>query len=385
MTIVIEIYIIICIALLLFDLGFLFFKNRRTNALYPGNTKFEKQALAAAAQCKKSGALPREFAEKLPKKLSKVRNLISLVGVMSRSPENKKIFAPVLYHMIDEYAKKNHAEQAYYTYAVSLLDYDPQAMPADFMGKFMNFLNAKDLYTFANTMDALYHFGQADLLIQALDKVDERGAFYHSKLLVDGLLASKVDFEKLNPMVVEKFKGYTPYMQDSMLDFFRMNNYDVHQLCMQLLRDETVDREVRCGAMRYFAKFPTKESDAFFLELLKKEDQDWLPQMLAIQALSKDDDAGVRTAIRNKITSPDWYVRVNAAKYLFKHNLTHDEIYGILEKRDRYSSEILQYCCREDAEMSAYIEKLIAFFKEDEKDAGKPKIEPKPALTVKEA
>lgn len=359
MTIIIEFYIIACAALLLFNIVFLVIKNTRTHALYPKSTSFEAAVRSALVYWENHSALPEDFHHSLHHKLCRIRNLITLVGVMQSNDQAKALFAPYIFGLIDDYAQKNPSEQAYYAYVISLLDYDTTILSPDFPGKFMEFLNSKSLYVFSNTMNALYHFGQPHLLSQALDAVDQRGAFYHKKLLIDGLLGARVDYEVFNPMVLERFPRYQPYLQESLLDFFRMNNWDVSALCLRLMRDPKTNKQVYYTAMRYFAKFPCDASDTFFLRILKEPNQSWIEQMLSIQGLAHNDTQPVRAAIESKITSPDWYVRLNAAEYLQKHHLTRQEIYDILSLRDRYSAEILRYCCRNDPELAAYIDMLL--------------------------
>ncbi len=159
--------------------------------------------------------------------------------------------------------------------------------------------------------------------------------------------------------VLERFHRYQPYLQESLLDFFRMNHWDVAALCMRLMQDPKTNQQVHYTAMRYFAKFPCEASDAFFLRVLAEPNQPWLDQMLAIQGLAQNHSPAVRTAIKAKITSPDWYVRLNAAEYLHQHDLTQQEIDEILALRDRYSAEILRYCCRNDLELTGYIDALL--------------------------
>lgn len=368
LTSIIEFYIVICIALLLFNIVFLAIKNRRTNELYPKNTAFEAETRLALTYWQEKNTLPENFGDSLHHKLCRVRNLITLVSVIQNNDRGKSLFAPYIFGLIDDYAQKSLSEQAYYAYVISLLDYDERKMPQEFSGKFMDFLDSKSLYVFSNTMNALYHFGQPHLLSQALDAVDHRGEFYHKKLLIDGLLCARVDYSVFNPMMLESFDRYQPYLQECLLDFFRMNNWQASDLCLRLIQDPKIDQQVRYTAMRYFAKFPCDASDAIFLRILEQPNQPWLDQMLAIQGLMQNNSQAVRTAVKAKITSPDWYVRLNAAQYMYRHELTREEIHDILLLRDRYSSEILRYCCRNDAHLADYIDELLLRMKQEEQE-----------------
>lgn len=378
MNIIIEIYLIVCVLLLLFDILFLVMKNYRNQEFYPKNTDLAEQIRGEIQNRRQTGAFSQGFEEELGKQLGKIRNLITLVDVLDGDPDAASWFRPVLFAQIEEYQKKSDYEQAYYAYVISRFDYEREPVPPEFAAKFMAFLDSKSLYTFANAMDALYRFGKTNLLLTALDKVDERQGFYHQKLLVDGLLASRADFQELNPVLVKVFDQYTPFMQECLLNFFRMTGYDVSALCLRLIRNgEGTDLEVRYGAMRYFTKYPSVQSRALFLKILEKQESSWMDQMLAIQGLENSEDAAVKEAVLKKVTSPNWYVRTKAVACLHRWGLTKEQIFDILYLRDKYADNALLYQYRNEKELSHYIIDTIELLRRQDESANAD-IEPLP-------
>lgn len=378
MNIVIEIYIIVCVLLLLFDILFLVLKNHRNQEFYPKNTDLAEKLREEIRLRRQSGAFSQGFEEDLAGKLGRLRNLITLADVLEGDPDAANWLRPAVLGQIEEYQKKGDYEQAYYAYLASTFDYRNDPVPAEFAAKFMAFLDSKSLYTFANAMDAVYRFGETNLLLIALDKVDERQGFYHQKLLVDGLLSSGADFRELNAALVKRFDQYTPFMQECLLNYFRMNGYDVSQLCLRLMgQGENTDPEVRYAAMRYFAKYPSARSRVLFLEILGQEERQWTEQMLAIQALERYGEADVRGAIEKKVTSPNWYVRTNAIAYLYRWGLTKDQIFDILYLRDKYADNALLYQFRNEKEISHYIIDTILLLQQQDQ-AGIPEEAPQP-------
>jgi len=93
---------------------------------------------------------------------------------------------------------------------------------------------------------------------------------------------------------------------------------------------------------------------------LKHENEEWVNEMLAIQALGSYEEPDIRSLIKSKITSPNWYVRVNAAEYLQKHGLNKEELEEIISLNDKYTNETLLYQYQNDEAMSKYIMELIA-------------------------
>lgn len=380
MNTVIEIYMIVCVLLLLFNITFLVIKNYRNREFYPKNKELERQLRDEIALRRQTGAFTQDFEDGLGHKLGKIRNLITLMDVLKTEQDAAEWFRPLIFGQIEAYQKKNDYEQAYYTYVASTFDYEKEPVPSGFAAMFMSFLDSDSLYTFANAMDALYRFGETNLLVTALDKVDQRQGFYHKKLLVDGLLSSRADFGELNAALVKRFSQYTPFLQECLLDFFRMNGYDISDLCMRIVEGGgQSSSEVRYSAMRYFSKHPTGQSDAFFLSVLEREDSPWVEQMLAIQALEDCSRDGIRDAVLKKVTSPNWYVRTNAVSYLYRLGLSREQIYDILYLRDKYADNALLYQYRDDKEMSRYIMDTIQLLRQqDGETAVEPAAEPLP-------
>ena len=370
MTIVIQIYIIVCIALLVFDICFLFLKNRKKEVFFPKNEKLEKQILDEIGAFHQQGKFSSDFETTLSRKLNKTQNLITLMTILEENPKFKEKFRPIIFDKIDEYAKKSDYEQAYYTYVISTFDYENVEIFGSFAVQFIKFLDSKSLYTFVNTMEAIYAFGQDNLLLQALDKVDQREGFYNQKLLVDGLLSAKVDFDSFNQKLISQFPTYSDTTKAALLDYFRYNGAEISDMCLAILNKPNVENEVRYSAMRYFTKYQNESANAYCLQLLKNEETEWVEQMLSIQILSKSNHPFAYSTIKEKIYSQNWYVRLNAAKYLYDCHLNQTEMYEILSKKDKYANEILLYVYRDNSEMSEFISSTIQKFEEEEQEKG---------------
>ncbi len=381
MTLFIQFYIILCVALVLFDLGFLAVKNFKNYELYPRNTEFEAQLRREIAQRRETGSFSPDFEKKYPSMLAKTKNLITLQTVLEEMSDAVDWFRPSIYDQIDTYLKKTDYEQAYYTYIISTLDYTNDPISPEYAERFMTFLDSKSLYTFSNTMNALYRFGQVNLMLLAIDKADERGKFYHKKLLTDGILSSRVDQNELTDALTARFTQYSPHMQDCLLDIFRMGRGDASELCMKLMCSEETDEQVRYSAMRYFAKHPNEEARVFFLNILNDGQTGWVDQMLAVQALSRYSDREVYEAVKSKATSYHWHVRTNAVEYLHRQGISREEITDILRTQDKYAGEALLYQYRDDHEMTLF---MIQTIQQIAQEAEKVIAETSPETTAQE-
>ena len=358
MNLMIQIYMIVCVVLLVFDIGFLIVKNIRSHRFYPRDNRFENRIKKEIALREQTGSFSENFQKDLYKQLSKTKNMITLQDQLEVNPAAVEMFRNTILGLLDEYRRKSDYEQAYYTYIISTLDYSEERVPAEFASKFLTFLDSKSLYTFINTMNAIYQFGEVHLLVAAIDKTDERVGFYHKKLLVDGLLEAKVERHAFTEKMIERFERYSTYTQNCLLDYFRLAGCEVSDFCLKLMLSDLVDKEVQYTAMRYFAKYPNETAKEYFINVLKNEEE-WIRQMLAIQALGRYSEPEIRGLIKNKITSQNWHVRVNAADYLKKNGLDKEEIREIINLKDRYTNETLLYQYRDDEAMTEYIAQMI--------------------------
>ena len=359
MTLVLEIYIIVCVALLLFDIGFLVMKNSKNQQLNSKDEMFKNRLRKEMQSYRRDGFFSDEFIQEMRKDLEKTVHLVSLQNMLEEEPEAREWFYPILSELIDEYQKKPEDEQAFYTYMISTLDYSQEKPSAEFSSKFLHFLESKSLYTFTNAMEAIYAFGEVHLMMQALDVVDARSGFYHQKLLLDGMLTFKGDFAELNRELFQKFEKYGDHMKECLLDYFRIQGCEAKELCIELMGDDQPDSEVKYRAMRYFQKFPCEEARKRFLQVLQDNTAVWIRQMLAIQGLQRYDDGEVREAVKKKITSRDWYVRNNAVEFLYKKGLDRAELKELLLLNDKYANESMLYQYKDDAAMTAFIMKVI--------------------------
>ena len=359
MNLFIKIYILLCVALILFDLAFLAVKNAKNNEFYPRNSRLEQRIRSEIKLRRETGAFSPDFTADLSRMLTKTKNLITLQSELENAPDTVDWFRTMIFEQIDVYQQKSDYEQAFYTYVISCFDYTDEPLPRSFANQFLTFLDSKSLYTFSNAMNAIYRFGQMNLILLAIDKADERGRFYHKKLLTDGLLSSKVDQADLSAELVERFHQYSPHMQECLLDIFRMGAGNASDLCMELMTNNESDEQLRYSAMRYFTKHPNAPSRKYFLEILGNENALWVEQMLAIQSLGCYRDSEVYQAIKSKATSRHWYVRTNSLEYLHKQEISREEIAEILQTQDKYASEALLYQYRDDHDMTMFMIRTI--------------------------
>ena len=363
MNFIIQVYMIICAALIIFDVAFIVVKNLRGKKFAARKTKTRDFLTKQLRQYNPQEGFGKELKSFLTKSIGKTKNLVVLQNVLEELDEHKpEIFLeikPYILNMIIEYKGKSEYERAFYAYVVSCLSYEDESPTEQFYKEFFSFLDSQSLYTFSNTMIGFYRFKDPHALNNAIKKVNEKGNFYHGKLFVDGLLEFSGDKQELNRLMKENFYLYSPTTQASILNYFRFSGMDDWEFCFEVWKNKDLNEEVKYATMRYFSKFPREESRQEFLSILKNEASNWIEQLLAIQGLANHNDFIVRAAIKKKVNHSNWYVRINAIGHLHDNGLDKHEILEILQLFDHYTNDALLYHYRDDEEITSYIIKTI--------------------------
>ncbi len=371
MSIIINIYIFVCIMLFLFNVVFLITKNFKNRKFYAKSDKFRGMLQEELGKYDPKLGLSDKLKDFLVNKISRTKKLIvlqdELQNIEKYKEEIQAEIRPYIFNEIESYKEKSDYEQAYYAYAVSLYDHGKDDHDEMFYPKFLSFLDSKSLYTFSNAMDTLYKLSDPYLMSQAVNKVDEKEGFYNSKLFIDGLLKFDGDTETFHSLIIDKFYKYKPLTQVSLLKYFTLRGAKVDELCLDILKNRNVDEEVIYSAIRYFRKYPNEQAKNMLINILQNNESLWVEQLIAIKALNPYGETLVRNIIEEKVTSRNWHVRVNAIRYLHDNILSRDDIYKILSLGDKYTNESLLYYYRDDEEISKYIIETMEII--DEKEA----------------
>ena len=372
MNIIIQVYMFVCVMLLLFNICFLIVKNIKNHKYFPQKNRFRKEIQREIEFFRENSTFHPAFEAKLKKKLSVTKQLIILQNELQENSDNEALalaVRPYILGEIENYKTKTDYEQAFYTYVISTFDYAEHPIDQEFAHSFLSFLDTKSVYTFTNTMSAIYKFGEVNLAVLAVAHIDQREGFYHNKLFVDGYLSFSGNVQELSDELTARLGEYHAQTQVNILDFLRLKKMDISELCVDLLNNESIDQEVRYTAMRYFIRFPSEKTRLYFLDLLQKEDLFWAERMLTIQCLMGYSDTTVKEAITKRVTDRNWYVRSNAIKYLHNQHINRSDVFDILYLQDRYANESLLYQYRDDKEMMKYIVDTIQLLRIQQEDA----------------
>ncbi|WP_289682132.1 HEAT repeat domain-containing protein [Romboutsia ilealis] len=125
---------------------------------------------------------------------------------------------------------------------------------------------------------------------------------------------------------------------------------------MYILKDESLDKEVRISAIKYFSKIHYNHAKIEIKNLLNHKV--WEYRAISASTLGKYKENDVIESLLDSITDYNWYVRYNSAISLLSFNES-NIIDRVIEKNDKYSIDILFYAMLNKGKISYedYLEK----------------------------
>ena len=199
-------------------------------------------------------------------------------------------------------------------------------------------------YCRENAMQALYTAGDPAVLVRALRIIDASSLYYHSKLLSDGLLNYTGDTWELADALWEAFDAFQPWMQVTLLNYFRFSSGAYCEKIHALLNDPARDDELRFSCLRYLGRYPYPPACADLLRYATpSENARWEYAAIASSVLASYPGAETAAVLERNLYHPNWYIRFNASKSLEQLGFGYRDLIDVIEGHDRYASEILRY------------------------------------------
>ena len=129
------------------------------------------------------------------------------------------------------------------------------------------------------------------------------------------------------------------------MQFIRFLGEDFRKEFLELLSKETVDKEIRLEAVRYFRKYPYEPVRALLQRFLQYHEYlDWEYAAVAAQALESYPGPDTVDCLKEGLKAVNWYVRLNSAETLIMGlKIPKKDLFDVYNGRDRYAREILNY------------------------------------------
>lgn len=355
-------YGFVCLAMLLFNIVYLFVQNRRGRTL-AGRVSAARAVISAQArQLEKTGALSQSHAARLRSGLQRLGRLLTfdeaLTGFEKEHPAQAEAYlraaAPVFTQLAPVYGRKESEQAAYFAYFLSRHPAAAQPASDALCESLLGYLRKRNVYCHVNVLQALYAFSSPDCLKKALDLVDESGVYIHTKILTDGLLTYQGRRDELNSMLMDAFQGFSPALQLAILNYFRFGRIADRDFFYRIMTDEAQDKELRLASLRYFAAAPDREAEQQLIAFASNDDPGaWEYAAVAATALAGYPGEATNEALKKALHHRNWYVRKNAAQSLSRLGLHYHDLSEVLESKDRYAREMMMYRLEQNRRQNA--------------------------------
>ncbi len=211
-------------------------------------------------------------------------------------------------------------------------------------------LNTKSIYLRVETLKSFSKTGNIKNFLSALEFISNEKKYVNSKILIDILDIFNGDFETLDKALLLKFDTFNEYIQKDIIEHLRNRKVEfVKDKIIDILKDESLDKEVRISAIKYFSKINYNHAKVEIKKLLKHKE--WEYRAISASTLGKYKEEEVIEALLGSITDYNWYVRYNSAISLLSFNEA-NIINKVIEKNDKYSIDILLYAMLNQGKIS---------------------------------
>ena len=374
----IYIYIIICLAMVLFDIAFIALISLRKKSSAKTIKALTNDLLRALTYLDKHGELNPKYLSKLRKRLQDpiaLQNMeIVIDSFIERTGnseafltdyENKDAAEPVRYspkkcaQLFDKYRSliashivalnscyrsKDIDLYSYYIHFLRKYHFLHKFCTQEIISNFKDVLERRDVHACENVLLTVYDLGKPDLATEMLKIFDKREKSLNPKIISDGLLDYSGNAFEFQCMLLDRLKEFSVAMQVNILNYVRFISGEHCEFIFRLLIDEHTEDEVKYACLRYFGKYRYDPAYPIIAEYAKGGISDKAEFcIIGVTVIRNYPCAETANILKKQVYSPNWSIRYNASESLDYLSVAYEDVMDILESSNRYTREILQY------------------------------------------
>lgn len=342
----------ISLSMILFNCFCIIAFKKRDDNIDKNSDSFNNETAIQISLLKSGEALQPQHLDYLSKKLVKSKNLMAFDVSLDRLfRENKEAADNYLYeissvfaYLAIKYCDRENVQSAYFAYFLAkyrICRYSNRDM---FMDILMDYLKKDSLYCKMNVMKVLYSCGTEESVIEGIAILDSQNAFFHSKILTDGLLTFQGDHKRLIELFWQSLNKFTIQTQVSILNYIRFKSGDYCEEMFAILTNENYDCELHFAAIRYFGKYKYEPARSVCLAFADDPDEArWNYAAFSASSLANYPGEDTVQVLKKGLYSSNWYMRYNSAQSLEALGLTYNDLIDVVNGNDRYAREMIIY------------------------------------------
>lgn len=347
---ILLLFLLFYLLILIYDIAFLRSKSRKDkisktkiNIIIELITEFENSS--------------KEEKNKISKKIiSKLKRLSYLycLGLLLEKNENingtyiidilcKKSYDNIFIKLTEIYSKKDLLSKTYYAYILKYICKKDEKI-YDFL---YELVVSPSIYSTESALMAVYHIGEASLVVSAYKKMSKKNILYSNKLISDGLLEYTGNKNELCSKLYGNFDKFNEEIKIGILTYFRNCKYNVKEELLERLEAKNNEKEVEIAMIRYFSKVYYKKAIDLFIKRLEEEYYDdfeyavvMIQSIIIVDVLTKN----MVSVLKKCLCDSNYYVRLNAAKVLKEKN----DLRTLEDIHDKYAKDMIKYVMSEE-------------------------------------
>ena len=284
-------------------------------------------------------------------RLIRLNNLLAMQQFLQESTESPQVLGEyflqtreMLLNLAEIYAKREDTQTACFCHLLTINAKFVEHSEIAREPVLLRSIRKQSLYCRVNALKALCAFCSAQGVYSAFRFLARgEGTPIHEKVLVEALLTHQYPGALIG-LLWQGFDHFAPAFQRAALDYIRFQSGDYCQEMLRVLTDETLDKEVRLSAIRYFGRYPYEPARQVLIDLVKNFDPvEWEYAAISASSLARYYGGEVERVLTAALRSVNWYVRQNAAASLEAHGVSYGDLTDIVTGSDRYARETLTY------------------------------------------
>lgn len=354
---VIYFYMFICVALLVYNIIYIFSSKRKSKTRARNTRRWELLLAGTWKDLERTGQLPEDHIPLLEKKLKNVNQLIAYHGAIEPHLTEESVHRYLdLCHdafqfLAVSYRRRPAMERAFFAYVIAAYHPSRDREHDQLVELLLDFMQDSTIYCRENVLKALCALGHPAALEHAFQLLSDLEFYHHPRLLSDGLMKFTGDKTALAWRLWKQRSRFSEPLQIATVQFATQLSAEFSEEFLKALKDDTTPLEVRFALVRYFQRHVYPEARPFLLSCVK--DTDFSAGELAVAActaLSRYPGEDTAAALSSALHSRNWYIRKNAAVSLASLGIARKELEHLQVSDDRYAREILEYAIQLQAQ-----------------------------------
>lgn len=348
---IVYIYIFICIALLTFNLMYIFTSGRIKRIRHNKAVIWKQEILNSLKSLEQTGYLNEDHQYKMKKKLLRIEEMMAynqaVQQIMFEFPQKN------MQHYFDcchssfqllaiSYAKRNAMERGFMAYLISLYHPNGGNKHDLLIEVLLTYFEHSTVYCRENVLRALYAMGSITAIEKAFALLSDRGWYHHPRLIADGMGMFKGNQVELIHRLWMRADEWNEELTIAVVQFASNVSGTFSEVFFTALKNQQTPIEIRFALLRYFQHHRYEPVRPLLIKYVLEQEESSLA-VTAAATLSKYPGKDTENALRIAMQSGNWYVRRNVATSLVELGVAENAIGEVRKSGNRYGAEMLEY------------------------------------------